>query len=232
MMVKSMGSKKNIISQDSMMQALDWTYNKTIEGIPGQKSIDELVDSYLKKYDAEKAIDKLIITQVEKATTSGFITGFGGAITLPVTIPANITSVMYVQMRMIAAIAKIRGYDLQDDQVQTFVYATLTGTTVFDIAKRTGITIANKTGASLLKKLPGTILTKINQAVGFRLVTKFGTKGAVNLWKMVPVAGAVVGATIDFGSTKGIGMLAKKTFKPDGIDIGDGNIVELDNNLF
>ncbi|EOR84358.1 hypothetical protein LS25_1494 [Latilactobacillus sakei subsp. sakei LS25] len=231
-MVKSMGSKKNIISQDSMMQALDWTYNKTIEGIPGQKSIDELVDSYLKKYDAEKAIDKLIITQVEKATTSGFITGFGGAITLPVTIPANITSVMYVQMRMIAAIAKIRGYDLQDDQVQTFVYATLTGTTVFDIAKRTGITIANKTGASLLKKLPGTILTKINQAVGFRLVTKFGTKGAVNLWKMVPVAGAVVGATIDFGSTKGIGMLAKKTFKPDGIDIGDGNIVELDNNLF
>lgn len=39
-------------------------------------------------------------------------------------------------MRMVAAIAAIRGYDLKSDQVQTFVYASLTGTTVADITKK------------------------------------------------------------------------------------------------
>ncbi|WHP42989.1 hypothetical protein [Lysinibacillus capsici] len=36
---------------------------------------------------------------------------------MPITIPTNLASVMYMQMRMIAAIAQIRGYDLKDDQV-------------------------------------------------------------------------------------------------------------------
>ncbi|MCR6522594.1 hypothetical protein [Lysinibacillus capsici] len=42
---------------------------------------------------------------------------------MPIAIPTNLTSVMYMQMRMIAAIAHIRWYDFKDDQVQTFVYA-------------------------------------------------------------------------------------------------------------
>ena len=61
----------------------------------------------------------------------------------------------------------------------------------------------------MLKKLPGAVLTKINQKVGFRLLTKFGTKGAVNLVKVVPVAGALVGAGIDYGSTK---LIADKAY--------------------
>jgi len=84
-------------------------------------------------------------------------------------------------MRMIAAIALIRGYDLNSDQVQTFVYATLAGTTVSGIMKKTGIVIGNKVAMKVMQKIPGTVLTKINQAVGFRMVTKFGTKDAVNL---------------------------------------------------
>ena len=82
------------------------------------------------KYDKEIAIKKLINFQTTKAATSGFVTGFGGVLTMPVTIPANVSSVILFQMRMIAAIALIRGYDLNSDQVQTFVYATLAGTSL------------------------------------------------------------------------------------------------------
>ena len=52
-----------------------------------------------------------------KCGTSGLVTGLGGLITLPVAIPANISSVMYVQMRTIACIAKMGGYDVTSDQV-------------------------------------------------------------------------------------------------------------------
>ncbi len=56
-------------------------------------------------------------------------------------------------------------------------------------------------------------MTKINQAVGFRLLTKFGSKGVVNLWKAVPVAGAFVGGAFDSVTTKIIGPLADRLFQ-------------------
>lgn len=85
---------------------------------------------------------------------SGFVTGFGGVITMPAALPLNVTTVILFQMRMIAAIAKIRGYDLRSDQVQTFVYATLAGTSVADIMKKTGIVFGNKLAIGLIKKIP------------------------------------------------------------------------------
>lgn len=184
------------------------------------------MDDYLAKSKrADEAIDKIIKFQTTKAAVSGFVTGFGGVLTLPVTIPANVTSVILFQMRMIAAIASIRGYDLHSDQVQTFVYASLAGSSVADIIKKSGITISNKLAIGAVRKIPGAVLTKINQAVGFRLATKFGTKGVVNLGKLVPVAGAGVGAIFDAATTKAIARMAKKTFTDDGIDLGNGDVI-------
>lgn len=215
------------IDEKSMLKVLDWTYETTINGIPGQKTIEELAADYLKHDDIETAISKMITYQTSKAGISGFVTGFGGILTMPVTIPANITSVILVQMRMIATVAYMRGYDLKSDQVQTFVYASLTGTSVADIAKKAGIIIANKMATGVIKKIPGKVLTKINQAVGFRLVTKFGTKGAVNLGKMVPIAGALIGGVVDTASTQIIAKNALKTFTSKGINIGDGTIIDI-----
>lgn len=215
------------IDEKSMLKVLDWTYETTNNGIPGQKTIEELAADYLKHDDIETAISKMITYQTSKAGISGFVTGFGGILTMPVTIPANITSVILVQMRMIATIAYMRGYDLKSDQVQTFVYASLTGTSVADIAKKAGIIIANKMATGVIKKIPGKVLTKINQAVGFRLVTKFGTKGAVNLGKMVPIAGALIGGVVDTTSTQIIAKNALKTFTSKGINIGDGTIIDV-----
>lgn len=216
------------IDENSMMQVLDWAYDTTINGVPGQKKIQELADDYLKNDDVDTAISKMIAFQTSKAAISGFVTGFGGFLTLPVTIPANVTSVILVQMRMIATIAYMRGYDLKSDQVQTFVYAALTGTTVADIAKKAGIIVAEKLAQGMIKKIPGEVLKRINQAVGFRLVTKFGQKGVVNLGKMIPVAGALIGAGVDTVSTQVIANHALSVFTSNGINLGDDLIIDID----
>ena len=195
------------------MDLLEKCYDMALQGVPGSKNCEDLAKDYLEKYiDPQVAAKKLVSNQVMKCSTSGFVSGFGGLITLPVTIPANIASVIYVQMRMVAAIAFMGGYDVHSDQVQTLVYLCLVGTTITDIVKSTGVQVANKITMNMLKKLPGTVLTKINQKVGFRLITKFGTKGAINLVKMVPVAGAVVGAGMDFAGTKVIAQKAYDAF--------------------
>lgn len=202
-----------VISQEQMMDLLEKCYDMALQGVPGSKNCEDLAKDYLEKYiDPQVAAKKLVSNQVMKCSTSGFVSGFGGLITLPVTIPANIASVIYVQMRMVAAIAFMGGYDVHSDQVQTLVYLCLVGTTITDIVKSTGVQVANKITMNMLKKLPGTVLTKINQKVGFRLITKFGTKGAINLVEMVPVAGAVVGAGMDFAGTKVIAQKAYDAF--------------------
>ena len=197
-----------------MMNLLDVCYDKALQGVlPGEKSIEELAEDYLAKTSSrEKAIDKLIGYQTLLCGTNGFITGLGGLLVLPVAIPANVAGVIYVQLRMTAAIAYINGYDIYSDQVRTIAYACLTGSSAANILKNVGIKISEKMAVNALKRVPGAILIKINQQVGFRLVTKFGQKGLVNVIKMMPLIGGVVGGVFDTGMTLTIGNIAKKVF--------------------
>ena len=198
----------------NMVTILDELYGKVLDGVPKvSKPVDELANDYLEKNcDPEKAAKELVKYQIIKCGTSGFVTGLGGLITLPVTLPANVTSVLYIQLRMVAAIAYIGGLDVQSDQVQTLAYACLTGSAISNVLKETGIKIGEKVAISAINKIPGKVLTSINQKVGFRLVTKFGTKGVVNLVKLVPVAGGVVGSAMDVSSTQIIARNAYNIF--------------------
>lgn len=202
------------MNEKEINNILDICYEKALNGIPHvSESVADLADNYIERYkDKDLAAKMLIRNQVLKCGTSGFLTGLGGLITLPVTIPANITSVIYVQLRMIAAIAVIGGYKPSDDEVKTLAYVCLTGSSASEILKASGIQIGNKITVGLIKKIPGTVLTKINQKVGFRLLTKFGEKGAINLVKMVPLVGGVIGGGIDVSSTKVIGFNARRIF--------------------
>lgn len=206
--------KKKFITQEDIMKMLDACYEKCLNGIPKvSPKVEDLADDYLNKYKTkEEACKAMIRNQIVKCTTSGFLTGFGGLITLPVSIPANVSSVIYVQMRMIACIAYIAGYELNCDQTQTFVYACLAGVSVNQLVKSVGVKFGIKFANSMIKKIPGKVLTKINQKVGFRFLTKFGTKGLVNLGKLVPGVGAVIGGGLDFAETKIISERAYKWF--------------------
>lgn len=115
------------VTQEDIMEVLDTCYEKCLNGIPKvSKSVEDLANDYLSKHESkEKACKAMINNQIIKCTTSGFITGFGGLITIPITLPANVTSVLYVQMRMIACTAYIGGMELDNDSTQTFVYACL-----------------------------------------------------------------------------------------------------------
>lgn len=201
------------MTEKNIMEVLDWAYDKAINGISGTESVFELANSYL-SYDGtlSEKVDELIKWQKAKCFTSGFITGLGGIITLPVAIPANISSVLYVQIRMIATIAYMGGYDVKDDRVKTMVFACLCGDSAKGILKDAGIQIGKKLATSMIKKIPYEVIKKINQVVGFKLVTKFGEKGIVNLVKMVPWFGGFAGGAIDYASAAAVGRTAKKVF--------------------
>jgi len=196
------------------MRLLDKAYEGATKGIAKvSPPIEKMASDYLRKNkDTRTAAQSFIRYQIAKCTTSGVVTGFGGIVTLPVAVPANVGSVLYVQMRMIAGLAYMGGYDTDSDQVQTLVYACLAGVAIGDILKMAGLKVGEKVAFEMIKKVPGAALIKINKMVGFRLITKFGSKGIVNIGKLVPVVGSAISGGVDFTETKIIADRAYKMF--------------------
>ena len=212
-----------LITQADVMKMLDTCYDKALHGINKvSPPIEQFANEYVRKAkDPQKAAKIMLKNQIAKCTTSGFITGFGGVVTLPVSIPANIGSVLYVQIRMIACTAYLAGYDLNADQVQTFIYACLAGVSVNGVVKNAGIKVGVKVAEKAIQKIPGKALTKINQKIGFRFITKMGEKGIVNLGNMIPGVGAVINGGLDFAETKIIADRAYKMFFEGDFSAGD-----------
>ena len=203
----------NELTQSKMMDLLNWSYEKAVNGVAGLDSAYDLANDYMKTNDSlYNQANSLIRWQNTKAGTSGFLTGLGGVITLPIAIPANVASVMYVQIRMIAAIAHMGGHNLNDDRVRSLVFVCLTGNAAKDILKDIGIVVGKKIAQNSIKNISGKTITAINQKVGFRLLTKFGEKGVINLGKAIPLLGGVIGASFDSVTTNTVGNIARDTF--------------------
>lgn len=201
------------VDQGVVAKALDWAYESAINGLPGMGTAEELAADYRKEDGSvQDQANALIRWQIAKCATSGFLTGLGGIITLPVAIPANLSSVLYVQIRMIAAIAALGGHDVRSDQVKTMIYACLCGSSIVEVVRGAGIKVGMKITENVIKGISKEIIVNINKAVGFRLVTKFGTTGVVNLGKTIPLVGGLIGGTMDAISTNTIGNIARDVF--------------------
>jgi len=200
-------------TESTMVEALDWIYERVVNGIPGFDSAEEMAEDYMQ--GDEPLLDKInsmICWQNAKCFTSGFLSGIGGVLTIPVALPANFTTVAFILIRMIAAIAHMCGYDIKDDRVKTLVYICLAGNAAKDILEKFSIDLSTKLATQTLMNLSGAFLTGINQAVGFRLVTKFGETGLVNLVDVIPFIGGIVGGTIEGVASNTVGNVARDCF--------------------
>ena len=164
--------------------------------------------------DREAAVQRLIATHVRLAAATGFVTGLGGIATLPVTVPAAMAGLYIIATRMTAGIAHLRGYDIETDEVRSGILVALLGSAGAAVLRNTGIQIGQQSTAAALQRLPGRVLTELNKRVGYRLVSKAGEKGVVNLTKLVPLVGGPIGAAVDGVSCKTIAGYAMRTFPP------------------
>lgn len=180
---------------------LDWAYNKALTGFSGTESAYSLAHNYTNTPGTlEQKVDRLIKWQVTKSATSGFITGFGGLMMMPFSVPANIASVIYIQIRMIAAIAHMGGHDLQSDRVKSMIYICMAGNGAKELAKEASVKAGEKA------------LRNISQKATGRIAESIGSKGLTKITKAIPFMGGVIGASFDAVTTKIAGDIAKKTF--------------------
>ncbi len=201
--------------ESNVIKFVNWIVEKGVDGVSPLSSANDLALEY--KIDQgyendDERVDSLINLETSKNFTSGFITGLGGIITLPISIPSSFGASWVIQARMAGAIAHIYGHDLHEDRVRTLVLISLLGDAGKEVMKQAGIKIGQKITEKTIGQISGKALAEINKKVGFRLITKAGEKGIVNLTKFVPVVGGMVGGTFDAVACRMVGRTAKNLF--------------------
>lgn len=203
------------ISESMIMKLLNYIIENAIDGVPPLTSARNLALEY--KIDTgyendDERVDSLINWETSKNFTSGFITGLGGIITLPVAIPSAFGASWVIQARMAGAIAQIYGHDLREDRVKTLILLSLVGDAGKEILKNAGVKVTKNLAKNILKGVSGKTLIDINKKIGFRLITKAGETGTIILARGIPFVGGVVAGSFDAISCRIVGRAAKGIF--------------------
>lgn len=188
--------------------------------IVGAGPLAPAADSAAKKLadeqgDVEQAIHEVVEQHVRYAGAQGFVTNVGGVVTAAVAIPANVAGLALIQCRMIAAIAHLRGYDLEDPRVRNAILVCLLGDDeVEQLVKKKKLPAPPMALATAPTHDPyldpivsaEVASTLITRAAGKRLATTVGRR--------LPIVGGLVGLTADAFATWRIGRYAARELLP------------------
>lgn len=164
---------------------------------------------------ADAAVSRLIEEHVRLAGAQGFVTNLGGLATMAVAVPANIAGLALVQCRLVAAVAHLRGYDLDDPRTRNAVLVALLG-------EERVLSLVSQ------RKLPGTPMALatapvhdphldllVGNEVASELMTRVaGKRLAGTVGRRVPVVGGLVGAGTDGYATWRVGRYVDRELLP------------------
>jgi len=132
---------------------------------------------------------------------ASFATGFGGA---PL-IAANITSVLTLQTSIVLSVASV--YDeLDSPDLRQDLMLILAGEGAVTAMRQFGVAAANDMGKRWVSRnVTKETMKQVNKVVSRKILTKAGEKSLTSFMKLVPVAGAAVGYTLDRSYARHLG---------------------------
>jgi hypothetical protein len=192
---------------------LDSLYLQAIKGGLGTDSAKELAHHYLSIFpDTQQAAENLILWESSKAATSGFITGLGGVVTLPVTLPVSLTGLLFIQFRMIAAIAILGDHSPDDIRTRHLIYVCLGGSVAKELLQNAGL--------HLFRQLSSAALETVSEKAIMTLMTRITTGVAAgSAARLLPLVGGIMSGGMDWVLVRSAGALAREVFLNHDSDI-------------
>ncbi|WP_428566760.1 MAG: EcsC family protein [Solidesulfovibrio sp. DCME] len=198
-----------VISQKTLLRALHWAWSRAEKGLPGQESAASLAARHMDPAEPlEKRLRALAKSHKRRAAATGFLANCGGLALLPAGLAANLAGTLFVQVRMVQAMAIVCGHDLADPRVRALCGLCLCGSKAAEVAAAGGAALGGKVTAALFERLGADTVRRINELVGLRLVAQLGETGLLGASRLAPVVGGLVGASINVAATAGIAQAA------------------------
>ncbi|MEO6790472.1 MAG: hypothetical protein ABI249_03605 [Ornithinibacter sp.] len=187
-------------------------------GVDGKGWFDsaaEVADSALRSCggDREAAVASVVRKHVLMGGAEGFATSLGGFVTMPVALPVNVLSFYVLATRMTAAVARLRGYDIGQQQIRSAVLLTLVGADADDLLAKAGAAVPAGGITNLAaQRLPGPAAMVVRKGVGFRLLASVGKNTFTRFGRAVPVLGGVIGGGVDAWMLRKVADNARREF--------------------
>lgn len=161
----------------------------------------------------EAAVGRVARRAMVGGAAGGFATGVGGFVTMPVAMPVNVFEFYVQAVRMVGAIAYLRGYNIQEPAIRTAILLTLIGSNSEDVMTKAGIPTGGGQIVGLATKgLPPSVLILLNKAVGFRIARGVAERMFTRFGRGIPLAGGVFNGGLDGIMMKKIADQAMKEF--------------------
>ncbi|MDR1710512.1 MAG: EcsC family protein [Propionibacteriaceae bacterium] len=178
---------------------------------PGAKAV--AVRELSKAGEREKAIDAIVVQHVVVASGQGLATSVGGLLTVPVTLPANIAAMAVLGVRMIGAIAHLRGYDVDDQRVRAAIMLALVGETEVARLLTTNKLPTSPLAVATAPMYDAVLERQVSEEVMASLAGRLGGKRLTTLaLRRIPVVGGGVGAAVDGWFTHTLADYARREF--------------------
>ncbi|EGS6566691.1 hypothetical protein I9F91_001565 [Salmonella enterica] len=183
-----------------------WLYDKAVSGIAGIESAEMLAVRYLEDADGDVqlAARNMIHWESIKAGSSGFLSGIGGVVALPVTLPLNVTSVLFIQTRLVAALACLGQHRLSDERIRALAGLCLCGNAAKALLQELTLQAANRWMTTIMQQVAEKTLAL--------MATRAGLVSVESAIRLLPLAGGVVSGAMDIAATRTIGRIARTTF--------------------
>lgn len=163
--------------------------------------------------DPEVAITWLVNQHVAYASGQGFATNWGGFFLSLVTIPANMAAAAFLQARVVAGVAHLRGYDLADPRVRTAILMVMLGPGASAGLISKGVLPSSPAAVATAPVFDAQLDRHVSKELLDRAMNQMGGKRlGVFVGKRIPFVGGGVGAVVDGWSTNSIARHATAEF--------------------
>jgi hypothetical protein len=184
--------------------------DRAIDGMPQWPGARVVANRALERTGTVEAAVKSVIEQhLRLAGVQGFLTSLGGLVAMPLTMPANMAGLFLLQLRMTAAVAHLRGFDVDDPRVRLASLAALLGEDEVAELVRSGV-LPGPPGDLVGRRSPDPaeadrLIKQVVQSLAARVA---GKRVTVAVARRVPGLGGVVGAGVDAVNTYRVGRYA------------------------
>ncbi len=164
--------------------------------------------------DVDKGVREVIENHVLLAGGQGLLTNLGGLVTATAAIPANLAGLALLQTRMIAGIAHLRGYDIDDPRVRNAVLATMLGEDKIRTLVRQQRLPAPPMAIATAPRHDERLSTVMAAEVASELITRVaGRRLATQFGRRIPLVGGAIGGSADAWSTYRVGQYAARELR-------------------
>lgn len=190
--------------------------DKAIDGIGPLPAVPATAGARLAKYggDVEAAVASALRNHTAFAGAQGFVTNLGGIAVAPVSLPANVVGVTLVQCHLVATIAFLRGYEVEDPRVRNAILACLLGPdSVKELIKKKQLPSRPMALATASVHDPALDEWIAKEVTGELVGRTIGRRAVMIASKKIPLISGAVGAGADGYLTWRIGQYATTELK-------------------